>query len=256
MLTLTSQTLSLLFPPPTTISLAPRVHAAPSPPSLLLPIVAHPQVFKDATLFFSRGSPNIAAVIPAMDLIDTRLGDVARESNDTFDPAIRTAAGIAKRTLNRYYKISDMSSTYRIAVGESQFTCALPRHQLPRTPVLQPKHKMRYFERAGWPKHWIKEALSMVRDEYDRHYRHLDERVAAERTSTDDEDVEDEDDGDDINHEGTASSSQARSNCGPRASQKKGSAIDEVCHLRLCERYEAYADCLSSGRQPLRPHGG
>ncbi|RDX54667.1 hypothetical protein OH76DRAFT_1327007, partial [Lentinus brumalis] len=76
-------------------------------------------ILKDATLFFSRGSPTIASVIPAMDLIDTKLGDAARETDDTvLDPAIRTAAGIAKRTINRYYKISDMSSTYRIAMGE------------------------------------------------------------------------------------------------------------------------------------------
>ncbi|TFK79412.1 hypothetical protein K466DRAFT_472719, partial [Polyporus arcularius HHB13444] len=106
-------------------------------------------VLKDATLFFSRGSPSIAAVIPAMDLIDNRLTDAARESNDVLDPAIRTAAGIAKRTLNRYYKMSDMSATYRIAM------------------ILHPKHKLRYFERAGWPKHWIEDALAMLREEYD-----------------------------------------------------------------------------------------
>ncbi|KAI0691891.1 hypothetical protein C8T65DRAFT_587061 [Cerioporus squamosus] len=117
-------------------------------------------VFKVATLFFSRGSPSIAAVIPAMDLIDNKLTDAARESNDKLDPAIRTAAGIAKHTLNRYYKISDMSATYRIAM------------------VFHPRHKLRYFERAGWPQHWIKEALTMVREEYDAHYRHLDERVS------------------------------------------------------------------------------
>jgi hypothetical protein len=31
------------------------------------------KIFKDATLFFSRGTPNLATVIPAMDLIDEHL---------------------------------------------------------------------------------------------------------------------------------------------------------------------------------------
>jgi hypothetical protein len=31
------------------------------------------KVFKDTTLFFSRGTPNLATVIPAMDLLDQRL---------------------------------------------------------------------------------------------------------------------------------------------------------------------------------------
>ncbi|RDX45197.1 hypothetical protein OH76DRAFT_1333383, partial [Lentinus brumalis] len=55
------------------------------------------QVFKDATLFFSRGSPNIAMVIPAMDLIDNTLTKAIR--NENLDDAIRTAVGLAKRVL-------------------------------------------------------------------------------------------------------------------------------------------------------------
>jgi hypothetical protein len=31
------------------------------------------QILKDATLFFSRSTPNLATVIPAMDVIDERL---------------------------------------------------------------------------------------------------------------------------------------------------------------------------------------
>ncbi len=90
----------------------------PTIPPALSPLPA-PQLFKDATLFFSRGSPNIAAVIPAMDLIDNTLTRNAR--NEDLDIAVRTAIGIAKKTLNRYYKLSDLSSTYRIALGEYSY---------------------------------------------------------------------------------------------------------------------------------------
>ncbi|RDX42157.1 hypothetical protein OH76DRAFT_1302062, partial [Lentinus brumalis] len=88
------------------------------------------QVFKDATMFFSQGSPNIAAVIPAMDLIDTSLTNGARDAD--LDPAIRKAVPLAKRTLNQYYKATDMSATYHIAM------------------LLHPRHKAAYFECAGW----------------------------------------------------------------------------------------------------------
>ena len=37
------------------------------------------QVFKDATLFFSRGTPSLAMVIPAMDHIDQKLVNGARD---------------------------------------------------------------------------------------------------------------------------------------------------------------------------------
>ncbi len=57
-------------------------------------------------------------VIPAMDLIDTTLTKAIRSKE--YDEAIRTVLGIAKRVLNRYYKLSDMSSTYRIALGKSR----------------------------------------------------------------------------------------------------------------------------------------
>ncbi|TFK78831.1 hypothetical protein K466DRAFT_506651, partial [Polyporus arcularius HHB13444] len=110
-------------------------------------------VLKDATLFFSRGSPNIATVIPAIDHIDNKLTDGARDPK--LDPAIRKAIGLAKRTLNRYYKATDMSATYCIAM------------------LLHPRHKMHYFEKAGWPKHWIEDAVEMLREEYNKKYRHL-----------------------------------------------------------------------------------
>lgn len=62
-------------------------------------------------------------VIPAMDHIDKHLTDSTRASSP-LQPAIRSALGIAKRILNRYYKISDMSATYRIAMSTLHSTAA------------------------------------------------------------------------------------------------------------------------------------
>ena len=83
---------------------------------VLTQTAAHWQVFKDATLFFSRSTPNLAKVIPAMDHIDECLTD--NSLNDDFEPSIRAANGLAKKTLNRYYSKTDQSELYRIAMSE------------------------------------------------------------------------------------------------------------------------------------------
>jgi hypothetical protein len=77
------------------------------------------QVFKDATLFFSRSTPNLATVIPAMDHIDETLTTQSR--NRKFGVSIRAALGIAKKTLNKYYDKTDRSEVYHIAMSVSFF---------------------------------------------------------------------------------------------------------------------------------------
>jgi hypothetical protein len=83
-------------------------------------------VFKDATLFFSRGAdkkaydekqkiPNLATVIPAMDHIDSVLATSA--INNRYCLAIQAALTIGKKTLNHYYSKTDLSNMYRIAMG-------------------------------------------------------------------------------------------------------------------------------------------
>ncbi|EIW62754.1 uncharacterized protein TRAVEDRAFT_114433 [Trametes versicolor FP-101664 SS1] len=74
-------------------------------------------VLKDATAFFSRGTPNLATVIPAMDSINSKLATKHRDTAK-YDYAIRTAMGFAKRTLNKYYELTDTSAVYRIAMSE------------------------------------------------------------------------------------------------------------------------------------------
>ena len=89
------------------------------------------QVFKDATLFFSRSTPNLATVIPAMDHIDELLS--TNSLNAKYEPSIRAALGIAKKTLNRYYDKTDSSEVYRIAMGECLFTSLRLSHLLYRS---------------------------------------------------------------------------------------------------------------------------
>jgi hypothetical protein len=71
---------------------------------------------KDATLFFSRSTPNLATVIPAMDVIDEKLTNDSLNRAE-FDASIRASLGLAKKTLNRYYNMTDWSEVYRIAMG-------------------------------------------------------------------------------------------------------------------------------------------
>ncbi|KAG0705866.1 hypothetical protein DFH29DRAFT_799488 [Suillus ampliporus] len=73
-------------------------------------------ILKDATLFFSRSTPNLAMVIPAMDHID-HVFTSAIIKKEPLDPAIGAGLRLAKHTLNRYYSLTDASKAYRIAMG-------------------------------------------------------------------------------------------------------------------------------------------
>jgi hypothetical protein len=73
-----------------------------------------PKIYKDATLFFSRGTPNLATVILAMDHINKF---VATSAERQYSPAIRAALAIRKKTINKYYNMTDHSEVYRIAMS-------------------------------------------------------------------------------------------------------------------------------------------
>jgi hypothetical protein len=78
-------------------------------------IFPHAQIFQDATLFFSRGSPDLATVIPVMDHIDQVL--TSQSANHIYEAPIRVALIMGKKTLNRYYTLTDSSEVYRIAMS-------------------------------------------------------------------------------------------------------------------------------------------
>ncbi|KAG1806029.1 ribonuclease H-like domain-containing protein, partial [Suillus variegatus] len=81
--------------------------------------------YKQATLFFSRNSASVFAVIPAMDKLDSHMSNV--ETKEEFQPAIRAAMKLARKKMDRYWKMTDDSNTYRIAT------------------VLHPGLKLEYF---------------------------------------------------------------------------------------------------------------
>jgi hypothetical protein len=67
-------------------------------------------------MFFSRGAPSIDTVIPAIDHLDEVL--MSASMDDDHSPAVRAGFNIGKRTLNRYYKLTDESENYRIAISK------------------------------------------------------------------------------------------------------------------------------------------
>lgn len=139
-----------------------------------------PQVLKDATLFFSRSSSNLAMVIPAMDVIHKRF--TAASINRNLDPAIQASIKTATKTLNRYYSLTDSSEVYRIAMSMVISQLSVLFLTSFALPVLHPRHKLHYFKEAGWSAEWIKTAEDLLRTEYARSYA---PRVGDE----DDEDI-------------------------------------------------------------------
>jgi hypothetical protein len=67
-------------------------------------------------MFFSCSTPNLATVIPAMDIIDKKLTTDSL-NRSKFEAPIRAALGLAKKTLNRYYNLTDSVEVYRITMG-------------------------------------------------------------------------------------------------------------------------------------------
>ncbi|THH18835.1 hypothetical protein EUX98_g8893 [Antrodiella citrinella] len=108
------------------------------------------KVFYDATQYFSSAAPNLAQVIPAMDLIDEHLNDNIFKPD--LHPAIRIVLTMAKWLLNRYYSHTDVTPAYHIAM------------------VLHPCHKLGYFADWNWEPKWIRNARLSVYNEFTTHY--------------------------------------------------------------------------------------
>ena len=126
------------------------------------------QILKDATLYFSHGTPNLAMVIPAMDYINEKFTNYLL-MKDTLDPEIWAAIGLAKKTLNRYYEWMDFSELYCTAMGK--FICIYWMDLLILLSiVLHPCHKLEYFQQAGWKPAWIRTAHNLVWTMFDESY--------------------------------------------------------------------------------------
>ena len=108
-------------------------------------------------------------VIPAMDYIDTTF-TTGLLKKEQLDPAIRAAVGLAKRTLNRYYSLTDTSELYCIVMGTYiHFSMALSPVDLSPT-VLHPRYKLEYFKQAGWTLEWVATAQNRVHNTFKTSY--------------------------------------------------------------------------------------
>ena len=50
--------------------------------------------------------------------------------------------------------------------------------------VLHPRHKLQYFQNAGWDKDWIETAHSIVCDEFDQTYAFMDVNHESDSINT------------------------------------------------------------------------
>ncbi|KAJ3756098.1 hypothetical protein EV360DRAFT_27865, partial [Lentinula raphanica] len=107
------------------------------------------KILKDATTFFSTSNPNVAAVIPAMDIIDESFASGIVNDKDLSAP-VRHALTVGKKTLNKYYERTNDSHIYRMAI------------------ILDPSLKLEYFHGAKWPASWVDSAVTVTRDYWER----------------------------------------------------------------------------------------
>ncbi len=106
-----------------------------------------------------------------MDHID-RVFATATIQEVQLSAPIRASLLVAKKTLNRYYSLTDESHLYRIAMGMSSPLLHLTSF-LKDITVLHPRYKLDYFIDANWEASWIADARKLVRDEFDRKYKRL-----------------------------------------------------------------------------------
>ncbi|KAE9392848.1 hypothetical protein BT96DRAFT_748408, partial [Gymnopus androsaceus JB14] len=110
-------------------------------------LVSALKILKDAMTLFSSNVPIVAAVIPAMDAIDETF-TTGIINKQILSKPIRHALTIDKKTLNKYYTLTDESHIYRVAM------------------VLHPSFKLNYFRKAGWMDSWIDKAVSMTQEHW------------------------------------------------------------------------------------------
>ena len=130
----------------------------------LLTLLILYQQYKRATVFFSHDSASIAAVIPAMDKLTSNLSP---SSKVLYHRSILAAMKLARRKLNRYYSLTDLSSPYCITMGKSVSAHHCNHYwQDQHIIVLHPGLKLEYFWQQKWEPDWIETAENMTREEY------------------------------------------------------------------------------------------
>ena len=133
-------------------------------------------------MYFSRATPNLATVIPAMDHIDQQLTAFSRDKKYTI--SIRTAVTVAKKTLNRYYSLTDSSEVYRIMMGKL-VSLYIYQWLTSLHTVLHPRHKLAYFKNVGWQTDWIEMAEALVCEEFNHSYSSIQTSMQSTEKSPD-----------------------------------------------------------------------
>jgi hypothetical protein len=120
-------------------------------------------------MFFSSNSPNIAQVISAMDAIDEAFATGIINDNILSEP-IRHALSIGKKTMNKYYALTDNSDIYRMAISKLLLNLVLYLFSF-YFRVLHPRYKLNFFVQASWDQDWIDEAVRVTRQAWVSRYK-------------------------------------------------------------------------------------
>jgi hypothetical protein len=102
-----------------------------------------------------------------MDKLDNRL-----QLKQSYHPSIHAVMTLARKKMNRYYSLTDLSDVYRIAM------------------VLHPRLKLEYFKQRGWEPEWIEVAEELTRERFMARYRDVDggaNEVAEECSNAEDD---------------------------------------------------------------------
>ncbi|KAE9386885.1 hypothetical protein BT96DRAFT_838472 [Gymnopus androsaceus JB14] len=110
------------------------------------------KILKDATAFFSSNTPNISAVIQAMDAINKAFASGIVKNHQLCAP-LHHAFSIGKKTLNKYYALTNNSNIYCIAM------------------VLHPSFKTNYFSHLNWPEDGINDAVEVTHNAWTSRYK-------------------------------------------------------------------------------------
>jgi hypothetical protein len=94
-----------------------------------------------------------------MDRITSQLN---YQTGKAYHPSLAAAMKLARKKMDRYYSLTDLSNVYRIAM------------------VLHPGMKLEYFRNQKWEDEWIAEAEHLVREEYAVKYEKVAEKSNEE----------------------------------------------------------------------------
>lgn len=108
-----------------------------------------------------------------MDKLDEKFATGVLDDRVLSAP-LQHAVLIGKRTMNKYYELSNSSDIYRMSMGTSSCFAELLSHMNVLL-VLYPSYKTTYFERLKWSKSWIDKALRITREAW-KHFKpsHID----------------------------------------------------------------------------------